>query len=207
VSEGAFARSEALGSNDPEGMLGRTQPAPAPQRRNWSAIALGALLAAAAAYLGTNAWHASKHAPASSGSGAALAAAPALKVPEPSAHPAALAAAASAASSAAPSPAPSSAAAAAPPDAPRTVQLTLHGAPAGTRVWLGNTPLGDAPGPLRLPLGETPLELRVAANGYDPQKLRVTPLEDQSIEVQLKKHALHPNKPGSDIPSDLESPF
>jgi hypothetical protein len=89
---------------------------------------------------------------------------------------------------------------------PRTVQLTLHGAPAGARVSIGGTPVGEAPGPLSVPFAETPVELRVSAAGHAPQTLSITPERDQSVEIKLDKRAARPKAPGA-IPSDLENPF
>ncbi len=89
----------------------------------------------------------------------------------------------------------------APAEAPRQVKVTVRGAPAGARVWLGTTALGEAPGPVTVPFGQAPLELRVTAPGHSPRTLQLTPQHDQSVEVSLKKRAPHKDS------SDLESPF
>jgi hypothetical protein len=81
------------------------------------------------------------------------------------------------------------------------VKVTVRGAPAGARVWLGTTALGEAPGPVTVPFGQDPLELRVTAPGHSPRTLKLTPQQDQSVEVSLQKRA--PRKDSS----DLESPF
>jgi serine/threonine-protein kinase len=91
--------------------------------------------------------------------------------------------------------------AAAPAEAQRRVQVTVRGAPAGARIWLGTTALGEAPGPVALPFGQAPVELRVTAPGHSPRTLKVTPQQDQSVEVKLQKRT--PRKDSS----DLESPF
>jgi hypothetical protein len=86
-------------------------------------------------------------------------------------------------------------------EAHRRVQVTVRGAPAGARIWLGTTALGEAPGPVALPFGQAPVELRVTAPGHSPRTLKVTPQQDQSVEVKLQKRT--PSKDSS----DLESPF
>lgn len=86
-------------------------------------------------------------------------------------------------------------------EAPRRVKVTVRGAPAGARVWLGTTALGEAPGPVTVPFGQEPLELRVTAPGHSPRTLKLTPQQDQNVEVSLQKRA--PRKDSS----DLESPF
>jgi serine/threonine-protein kinase len=222
ASERAFGNPDTLDSNDPEGLLGRTDPAPVRRELNWSFVALLTVLAGGALYFGTTALRASAQAsgspelrpvkPAAVSLPATPAAAPAPATTSadstPPAAPASVAPAPAAPLVAAPSRAAPSPALAgnSGSEAHPSVQLTLHGAPAGARVSLGGTVLGEAPGPIALPFGEAVIELGVTAPGYEPQKLTLTPAHDQSAEIKLKKHVPHPKTPGG-IPSDLESPF
>jgi serine/threonine protein kinase len=191
--------------SDPAALLARTDRAPENQPRNWSFVALLVALAAGALYLGSSALRASS---------TPAAGAPALTTATAASNPPAPAPSAPAPSAPVPPapvppapvpPAPAITAAATAP-MPRTVQLTLHGAPAGARVSIGGTPVGEAPGPLSVPFAETPVELRVSAAGHAPQTLSITPERDQSVEIKLDKRAARPKAPGA-IPSDLENPF
>jgi eukaryotic-like serine/threonine-protein kinase len=92
------------------------------------------------------------------------------------------------------------------PPQPEHVDFTLHGAPAGARVLLGDKPLGNAGEPVTLPFGNAALDVTVSAPGYEALVLSVVPDRDSEREVKLKKRAARPPKPAS-IPSDLESPF
>jgi eukaryotic-like serine/threonine-protein kinase len=188
---------ESVSSDNVEraAMLGRTDRAPGSQlpnnrSANWAFVGLLGALALGALYLGRSAMNApqpTEPTPAAAARAANTASvAPLAEPPRPAPSPP-------------PSPPPS-------PAPPATVELSVHGAPRGARVSLGDTLLGDAASPLRLPAGTTPVELTVTAPGYDPQTLRVTPARDTRADVKLKKRAPRPKPPGA-IPSDLESPF
>jgi serine/threonine protein kinase len=213
ASDAAFGSPDTLDSNDPEGLLGRTDPAPVRRELNWSFVALLGVLAAGALYFGTTALRASAQAPGVSDRTTAKPASSAAALPAtaPALTPAGLT---SPLAAAPPAPAPAGAVPTAPPpnvparaaETHPSVQLTLHGAPPGARITLNGALLGEAPGPIAVPFGKSAVELSVTAPGYEPQKLTVTPAEDQSTEIKLKKRVSHPKTPGG-IPSDLESPF
>jgi serine/threonine protein kinase len=87
----------------------------------------------------------------------------------------------------------------------RSVDLTLHGAPAAAHVWLDGKMIGEAAGKISLPFGEQPIKLTLVAPGYDPMVLPVTPNHPLETTVKLKRRAS--STAHSQIPSDLESPF
>jgi serine/threonine-protein kinase len=89
--------------------------------------------------------------------------------------------------------------------APRQVSLTLRGAPAGAVVKLGDQPLGEAPGPISLPYGDQPLQLSVAAPGFGPKLITVTPDAPRTITLPSDK-AMRPPK-HEPLSHDLENPF
>jgi serine/threonine protein kinase len=86
-----------------------------------------------------------------------------------------------------------------------SVELTLHGAPAGAHVWLDGKAIGEAAGKISLRFGEQPIKLTVVAPGYDPMILPVTPNHPLETTVKLKRRPS--STAHSQIPSDLESPF
>jgi len=92
------------------------------------------------------------------------------------------------------------------PAPPASIRLTPSGAPRGARVWHDGKALGDAESGVTLPYGTAPLAITVTAPGHEPHTLQVTPNADASPEVKLKRKA-KAEKPGGNIPSDLESPF
>ncbi|HKO93328.1 MAG TPA: serine/threonine-protein kinase [Polyangiaceae bacterium] len=188
--------------------LRHTDRAAGSRARNWPFFALLVVLGAGALYLGTSALRASGD--------AAHQAAPVSQASPP-----------------APAAAPVAAAPSAAPEPPSHVLLTLRGAPAGARVWLGGNALGEAPGPVRVPFGAAPVRLEVTADGHESQTLTITPERDQSAELTLRaqpppeatppagsapaaekpakaeKRERRPARakaPGA-IPSDLENPF
>lgn len=196
-------------------MLGRTDRASG-GRTSWGLWALLAIIAGGFAYLGVNA--SSGRGDAAKGNGAE---APAARAPSAPSLPEAAAAAPTAPLAAA-VPARSVAAAGsgsslagsepiagdvpASHSSPERVRLTLRGAPPGARVAVDGKLLGDAASDLSLPYGDAPLEVTISAAGHEAQTLRVTPREDLSLEVRLKRRAAA-SKPRGNIPSDLENPF
>jgi eukaryotic-like serine/threonine-protein kinase len=190
--------SEPVDDGAPSGErnVART-PATSAKRHATSSWALGVgllLLAAVVAYLGRSALDAPSN--------------PAPPPPAPSAAADPPVAAQLAGASPHPSPVPTPPRLAAESERvePKSVQLTVRGAPTGARVQLGEDVLGDTSGPLRLPFGKAPLELTVSAPGYEPFALSVVPDRDGESEVRLKKRVTRP-KPKRDVPSDLENPF
>jgi len=203
-SESAVGSHQQGPSYHPDA-LRHTDRAAGTRARNWPFFALLVALGAGALYLGSSALRASGEARQQAATATAVSAA----APAPAAAPPAAAAPVA--------PAPILAA----PEPPSHVLLTLRGAPAGARVWLGDTALGEAPGPVRVPFGAAPLQLKVTAEGREPQTLTITPRQDQSAELQFEqqtkptkpgktekreKRPARPKAPGA-IPSDLESPF
>lgn len=81
------------------------------------------------------------------------------------------------------------------------VTITVSSAPPGTKVLLGETVLGAAPGEVRLPRGAAPLTLRFVAKGYATQDMAVLPDRDSTISITLR-----PIAGGVKPPKDLE-PF
>jgi serine/threonine-protein kinase len=160
--------------SDPAALLARTDRATEHPPRNWSFVALLIALAGGALYLGSSALRASNPSPAAPPPvAAAQAPAPPPPTPSPDAPPPPAA------------PTPTAPASPAPDEPPRTIHLTLRGAPPSARVSLDGTLIGEAPGPLSLPAGDKPIELRVSAPGHSPQTLTLTPERDQSLDVKL----------------------
>jgi serine/threonine-protein kinase len=189
--------------SDPAALLARTDRAAEKPARNWSFVALLIALAGGALYLGSSALRASN--PGAAPPPLAAAQPPAATPPPPATPP-----------PTPPSPGPGSTPSAPPPSdptpSPRTINLTLRGAPSGARVSLNGTSVGEVPGPIHVPASDQPIELRVSAAGHAPQTLTITPEHDQSVDVKLdklskpEKKPPHPKAAGG-IPSDLENPF
>jgi hypothetical protein len=198
LSSESAAGSHQGPSHHPDA-LRHTDRAAGSRARNWPFFALLVALGGGALYLGSSALRASGDARQQAAAVPAASPAPS----EPAAPPVAAAPAVAA------------------PAPPSHVTLTLRGVPAGGRVWLGDSPLGDASGPLRVPFGSAPVQLKISADGYEPQTLVMTPQQDQSAELvfakpnkpqkaakaeKREKRPARPKAPGA-IPSDLESPF
>jgi serine/threonine protein kinase len=178
-----------------EAMLGRTHLATPRRRTSWLFIPLLAALAGFAVYLGRSTLQ--TDAPLTSNASLSTSSAPEPASPLPAApEPATQAASA-------PQPAPVEAVVTAPPT---SVQVVVLGAPRDARVSSGGKVIGEASEPVSLPFGTSPVELTISAPGYEPQKIKVTPDQDGSTEVKLKKRAARHKTEGA-IPSDLESPF
>jgi serine/threonine-protein kinase len=141
---------------------------------------------------------------------AAEAAAPAQAAP--------VAAPAAATAAAAPAAAATAAAAAAAPAAPEQPQpppppqqpapavadhviVTITGVPDGTEVSIGTTPVGVAPGPVQLPRGARAVVLTFKAAGHVPASRTLTPDQDRSLALALKRRVAAPagpKQPGKD---------
>lgn len=111
-------------------------------------------------------------------------------------------------------PAPSVANAPLPPPAARSVEaptplvaeLTLLGVPDGTRVSLGDEPLGETPAKIPLRFGSEALELTLSARGYESKTVRVVPNGSVSLNVTLVKSVVRAPPPHR-VSKDLENPF
>jgi serine/threonine-protein kinase len=95
---------------------------------------------------------------------------------------------------------------AAPSSQPATIELTVHGAPAGAFVMLGSRKLGRASAPLTLPFGREPVVLTIAAPGFESKTLSVIPDAPRSVTVSLPRVNVAPPK-RENLPRDLENPF
>ena len=71
------------------------------------------------------------------------------------------------------------------PPAPRFVTIHVTDAPAGTRVFGPQGPLGVAPGDIQLPRGDDDLQLTFEADGYIVKTTKVSPLHDATLAVAL----------------------
>jgi serine/threonine-protein kinase len=89
--------------------------------------------------------------------------------------------------------------------AQRQVSLMLRGAPPGALVKLGDQTLGEAPGPILLPYGDRPLQLSVAAPGFGPKLISVTPDAPRTIALPSDKASRPPKH--EPLSHDLENPF
>jgi hypothetical protein len=81
----------------------------------------------------------------------------------------------------------------------------LRGAPPGAVVKLGDQILGEAPGPILLPYGDRPLQLSVAAPGFGPKLISVTPDAPRTIALPSDKTSRPPKH--EPLSHDLENPF
>jgi serine/threonine-protein kinase len=108
---------------------------------------------------------------------------------------------------AAPSPVVAAAPPPPPPAPPRTVALTVRGAPRGAQLSLDGRPVGEAPGPVPIPFGAKPAQLTVSAPGHEAASVSVVPDRSIDLRLSLKKRTRGAASPSSAIPSDLESPF
>jgi serine/threonine-protein kinase len=121
--------------------------------------------------------------------------------PAASSAPVAASATPSAVPSAAP-PAPSVA-----PAASTKVKVTLTTVPEAVEVFLGEEKLGATPGDeIRLPRGDAEVVLELRAEGFSPEKVRVSPVADVSVSVKLKKVRAAPSGGGKPktVPGALE---
>jgi eukaryotic-like serine/threonine-protein kinase len=89
--------------------------------------------------------------------------------------------------------------------APRQVELTLRGVPAGAAIMLGDQKLGEAPGPIMVQYGEQPLRLTVSAPNYGPKTIVVTPNAARDLRMPADKTTRR-SKPAA-VSHDLENPF
>jgi serine/threonine-protein kinase len=193
------AAAPGSGEQDRQAMLDRTHPAP-PRRRVISLVAaLLAALAGFAVYLGRSTLQADAPRASSAPLGAASSPEPASALPVP-VEPTVKAPSTSKDTQ------PARVEPVADLESPKSVQVVVRGAPRGARVSSDGKVIADASGPVSLPFGSSPVELTISAPGYEPQKLKVTPDQNSSAEVKLKKRAAR-QKAESAIPSDLESPF
>ena len=81
----------------------------------------------------------------------------------------------------------------------------MTGAPEGAEVLLGDRKLGSVSGPVSLPHGNEPIALTVAAPGYEPKQIHLTPSASMAVSVPLTKVQRVPKRPKTS--SDLENPF
>jgi serine/threonine-protein kinase len=70
--------------------------------------------------------------------------------------------------------------------ASKDVVVTIEGAPEGTEVRIGASPIGVVPA-VSVPRGANPVVLSFYADGYLPMSKTITPDKDQSLAVTLKK--------------------
>jgi len=86
-----------------------------------------------------------------------------------------------------------------------TIELTVTGAPEGADVLLGDKRLGSASEPVLLPHGNESIALTVAAPGYEPKQIHLTPSASMAISVPLTK--VQRVQKRTKTSSDLENPF
>jgi eukaryotic-like serine/threonine-protein kinase len=87
------------------------------------------------------------------------------------------------------------------------VTVTITTAPPGTKVYLGETLVGEAPGAIRLSRGEAPVTLQFVAPGRTSAEVRVLPDHDRLLSVSLGQAGKKPaSPPNTRTSSDLE-PF
>ena len=82
-----------------------------------------------------------------------------------------------------------------PPPGPAAVEhviVTVAGVPDDTEVTIGNTSVGVAPGPVQLPRGARALVLTFKAAGHIPASRTITPDQDRSLAVALKRRPAAP---------------
>lgn len=84
--------------------------------------------------------------------------------------------------------------------APSEVDISLTAEPSSARWVLGGRPLSRNPDVLRLPRSTEPLSLRVEADGFEPQELKVVPDRDQALSL-----ALRPRAPAASAPSSASA--
>ena len=88
------------------------------------------------------------------------------------------------------------------PAPPAEIELSVESVPEHVEVYLGETKLGTAPGPLRLRYGREKLVLVLKAEGYLPQKLELTPTSNRVISARLLKAG--PARPAEGKKPELE---
>ena len=100
------------------------------------------------------------------------------------------------------------------PPAATVVRVRVEGAPPGATVRSAAGELGPAPGPFAIPAGSE-TTLTIAAKGYKPKDVAVSPTADTSLHVALEKSAAGtpPGAAGTGkknngvpLPSDLADP-
>ena len=91
------------------------------------------------------------------------------------------------------------------PSAPDPVAFFVDTTPSGAHVSIGGKPLGLAPGPFTLPA--EPATLDVAAGGYLPGTLAVTPIGGKRFKITLKKAGAAAPPPKRVISPELENAF
>ncbi|UQA54628.1 serine/threonine-protein kinase [Polyangium aurulentum] len=97
--------------------------------------------------------------------------------------------------------------ASAPAEAARAeVTMTVTSAPPGTKVYLGETLVGEAPGEMRFARGSDKITLRLVADGHVPAEMAIVPDIDRVIAVELKRLPAPSTRPKTTVPKDLE-PF
>ncbi len=95
---------------------------------------------------------------------------------------------------------PSASATAAPP-APKSVLVTIQGAPANATVWAGGKKVGDAAQPITLTASDTKTTLTVKADGYAPKNVDVVLTSNVTVSVSLTKLGSVAR------PKDFDNPF
>jgi hypothetical protein len=79
-----------------------------------------------------------------------------------------------------------------PPAVAEHVIVTITGVPDDTEVSIGTTPVGVAPGPVQLPRGARAVVLTFKAAGHIPASRTLTPDQDRSLAVALKRRLAAP---------------
>ncbi|MBL9016162.1 MAG: protein kinase [Myxococcales bacterium] len=95
--------------------------------------------------------------------------------------------------------------------ASKDVVVTVEGAPEGTEVRIGASPIGVVPA-ISVPRGGSPVVLSFYADGYLPMSKTVTPDRDQRLEITLKKKKtpavpVRPAQPDPDDRDAIPDPF
>jgi len=90
--------------------------------------------------------------------------------------------------------------------APAEVAINVTSAPPGTKVYLGDTLVGAAPGEVRLARGSDKVTLRLVAEGHVPAEMTIVPDIDRVLAVELKRLPAPSTRPKPTVPKDLE-PF
>jgi len=72
---------------------------------------------------------------------------------------------------------------------PRTVTITVAGAPPNTEVLVAGVLIGTAPGPVQLPRDTDALVLTFKADGFLSASREVTPDRDHQVSISLKRRA------------------
>jgi len=88
---------------------------------------------------------------------------------------------------------------------PSDVEIRIQSTPAVVDVLLRGKKIGSSAAPVRISRSESPLTLTVAAAGYQPAAVQVTPSADGVVSVTLNKAAFRAH--GKRGVSELENPF